>query len=110
MITKKFFLITLFATVLLSCHLINKNKLSKNQNEKRGLASRPFNNGFCNWGFMGPYYFKCQGKTYVYGSPICGEKIYENIFCEEKYSFNVQDCVADESPDTVTCYNKLIEK
>ena len=103
MIAKKTLSIILLS-FLLSCTTNNKKKLSENQEESRKPAS---SNEFCNWGFAGPKYFKYRGKTYVYGSVACASGIYSDIFCEERYSKSGQNCVADNSPDTIACHQQM---
>ncbi len=59
-------------------------------------------NEFCDWG-IGPEFFECQGKVYVYGSADCPSGFYSNIFCEERYSNNGRACQDDRSQETVIC-------
>ena len=63
---------------------------------------------FCNWGFAGPKRFQCRGKNYVYGHIVaCSSEIYNNVFCEAQYSNNINNCLADTSPNTIACYQQM---
>ncbi len=61
----------------------------------------------CNWGFVGPRRVQCRGKTYIYSpSVICSSKIYDQIFCEARFIYNINLCKGDNQPDTINCFHQ----
>lgn len=65
--------------------------------------------GYCNWGYAGRQYFRCNGETFVYGSAVCDSGFYSNVFCRSELSSNGKACANDNSSVTVSCYKQLMQ-
>lgn len=63
---------------------------------------------FCNWGYAGPKIHRCNGENYYYGIAACDSGIYQDIFCHERFNQNGRACAADNSPETMECYNRMV--
>jgi hypothetical protein len=63
---------------------------------------------FCNWGFVGPKTYVCEGVEFCSGTAACGLEVYRGVFCQMKNCQHGRECRDDNDPITVRCHDKLL--
>lgn len=63
----------------------------------------------CNWGFVGPKQFQCNGQVYIYGSAICQSVFFSDLFCHKSLSRSAFTCSKDQSLETKKCRQVMLE-
>jgi hypothetical protein len=77
--------------------------------ERTDPISKNEEEGFCNWGFAGPKIVTCSGQRFCFGSTVCQNQTYRNIFCKEDNCGSGKKCAEDSDEITKNCYEQFIQ-